>query len=449
MAQPTAVFKDQAAAVSWTAPSNNGAAITSYRASVSGDNTKFCETSTTSCDISGLTNNQSYTFVVTATNVIGTSAPSVQSAAVIPAGLPIAPTNVVAVAGDQKVTLSWAAAGTNGRAITGYTVTSNVNGVTCSVGGDVLGCEITGLTNGNSYTFTVRATNVVGDSLASVASEAAIPAGAPFAPTNVVGVGADRKVTVSWTPANNNGRAVTSYTVTSSPEGKTCQSSTTSCDVTGLSNGVDYTFTVRATNVIGQSVASAPSLASMPAGVPFAPTNLAAVAGDTKVTLSWAAAEGNGRPVTGYVVTSGVAGVGCSVGAAELGCVVTGAKNGITYTFQVAAVNIVGQSNRASVAAKPFGKPTAVTSVRVSGVASKILNLGLKGASSNGSALTGYLVRWALGTSTKYTAWKPVKINGLFGVSVWKKSSTIKVQAIAINAVGQTVSKVFTLNTPK
>lgn len=215
-----------------------------------------------------------------------------------------------------------------------------------------------------------------------------------------------------------------------------------------MTNGADYTFSVRATNAIGESVASSASAAASPAGVPFAPTNLSAVAGDGKVTLSWAAAEGNGRAITGYNVTTGVAGVGCTVGAGELGCVVT-AKNGITYTFQVAAVNSMGESNRASVAAKPFGKPSAVTSVRVSGVSAKLLNLGLKGASSNGSALTGYLVRWALGTSTKYTAWKPVKLNGLFSVSVWKKNSTIKVQAIAINAVGQTVSKVITLKTPK
>ena len=71
------------------------------------------------------------------------------------------------------------------------------------------------------------------------------------------------------------------------PGGATCTSSTTSCTITGLTNGTGYTFTVTARNAIGTSNASAPSAPVTPQGsvVPQPPTAVTGVAGDTKVTV--------------------------------------------------------------------------------------------------------------------------------------------------------------------
>jgi len=83
------------ATVSWTAPaSNGGAAITSYTATAVEDNTKSCTTgdgSTLTCTVTGLTNGTAYTFTVTATNSVGTSAASSASSAVTP--MAVAATN--------------------------------------------------------------------------------------------------------------------------------------------------------------------------------------------------------------------------------------------------------------------------------------------------------------------------------------------------------------------
>ena len=84
----TGVGGDGSVAVSWSAPSRDGASpITSYTATASGGGSHTCTAATASCVVTGLTNGTTYTFTVTATNANGTSAASSPSAAVTPAAV--------------------------------------------------------------------------------------------------------------------------------------------------------------------------------------------------------------------------------------------------------------------------------------------------------------------------------------------------------------------------
>ena len=85
----------------------------------------------------------------------------------------------------------------------------------------------------------------------------ATPGRAPSTPTRVGARNTTGGVEVAWREVQDNGGfAVTSYTVTATPGGKTCNTSGTSCIVKGLANGQRYTFRVTATNAIGTSAAS-------------------------------------------------------------------------------------------------------------------------------------------------------------------------------------------------
>ena len=179
--------------------------------------------------------------------------------------------SVSAVPGDASATVSWSAAGDGGSPITSYLVTSSPDGKTCPTT-EATTCTVSGLTNGTAYTFTVTATNTIGTSdpstpSAEVTPEAVVPPPTvPAAPVSVSAVPGDASATVSWSAAGDGGSPITSYLVTSSPEGKTCPTTeATTCTVTGLTNGTPYTFTVTATNTIGTSDPSTPSAEVTPA----------------------------------------------------------------------------------------------------------------------------------------------------------------------------------------
>jgi len=133
----------------------------------------------TSAAITGLSSNVTYQFSVLASNAQGSSALSSSSNSTQLVSVPSAPTGVQAVAGDGQASVSWTApASTGGLPLSGNTVTALANGVvfsTTAVSASATSALVSGLTNGVAYTFTVHATNSVGDSPESVPSSAVTP----------------------------------------------------------------------------------------------------------------------------------------------------------------------------------------------------------------------------------------------------------------------------------
>jgi hypothetical protein len=193
-----------------------------------------------------------------------------------PARAPGAPTGVTATAGSGSATVSWTAPSSGGP-VTSYKITPYI-GSTAQTATTITGAPpattktIGGLSAGTSYTFKVSAANPTGSSADSAASAAVTPGGAsaPGTPTGVTATSDAGKVTVAWTaPSSDGGSALTGYRITPYA-GSTAQTpvdvdaSNTTADITGLTKGTDYTFTVAAVNAAGTGTASAASATATP-----------------------------------------------------------------------------------------------------------------------------------------------------------------------------------------
>lgn len=151
----------------------------------------------------------------------------------------------------------------------------------------------------------------------------------------------DSTVVLSWAPPSNNGSPITGYTVSSSKGySKSCPSTT--CTLDGLTNDVEYTFTVTATNDVGTSDPSPVSAPARPDARPEAPAAPALVFGDKKVSVSWTTPTSHGSPVTSYTLEISPAPAYGSVqktGVTGNSMVWDGLENGVAYQIRVQANN--------------------------------------------------------------------------------------------------------------
>ncbi|MDQ1458046.1 MAG: hypothetical protein QOH28_3666 [Actinomycetota bacterium] len=362
---------DAQATVGWYSPiSTGGSPITSYHIVPYHGSTvlpawSFPATAT-SGTVGNLTNGQTYTFKVFATNAVGKGMLSVVTPAVT-IGAPSAPTALSLVPGNASATVRWtAAASANGSPITGYRVSPYKGYFSMppvDFPANATSAVIGGLTNGITYGFTVAALNARGAGMTTALSTVRV--GAPVAPTGVSAVPGPggTSVTIHFTAPNNNGSALTGYIVTPrykfKPVGsQTFPASATTVTVTGLQTTKSYTFLVAATNARGTGAQSA-STAEIVVGSPTAPTGVTATAGVRAATVHWTApASDNGSGITDYVVTPYLGAAAQSprtFNSTATTQTVTGLTTGQTYSFKVAANNPrgTGPNSGASNPVKP------------------------------------------------------------------------------------------------
>ena len=205
-----------------------------------------------------------------------------------------------------SVTLTWRApAFTAGRAIDRYWIERSDDGGQrwnriSSTGGT--SAVVENLPVGVPLRFRVAAETAAGVGAWALTNEVVLHGLLPGPPRSVVATPGDRQVTVQWQPPESDGgMPITRYTVTSS-EGETCTTATTQCTVEGLVNGVPYTFTVVATNALGDSNPTDPTAQVTPmGGLPGVVTDLRGSATGRKLWIAWTPpADDGGSPITGY-----------------------------------------------------------------------------------------------------------------------------------------------------
>ena len=219
-------------------------------------------------------------------------------------GLPTVGTPVRVTGSGTSIDVPFTAPASNGGIpINAYTAVSNPGNITGTISQSGSGTiRVNGLTPGVSYTFTVYATNPRGNSPNTSASSGVVPATVPGAPTiGTATTTGQTTATISFTAPANNGSAITSYTAVSSPGGITAtlnQSGSGTITMSGLTAGTAYTFTVYATNGLGNSSSSSAS------------NSITTQSPNPEVEYLVVAAGGSGGSAAGGSPNSGAGGAG-------------------------------------------------------------------------------------------------------------------------------------------
>ena len=320
--------------------------------------------STTRYTIPGLTNGTEYTGRVIATRTGASDGPPSAEVKGTPFTTPGAPQHLSGVPGDEQVMLTWDAPSSDGgSAILRYEYAIDDSGTWIDAGLD-LEETVPGLTNVQQYAFEVRAVNSAGPG--APARTAATPLGMPSVPESLTATGGDGEVVLEWSaPADDGGAPVTGYEYrfaagTAVPGDTPWQSAGLDLEwtVTGLTNGQQYAFEVRAVNSAGPGAPA--RTAATPLGMPSVPESLTATGGDGEVVLEWSApADDGGSPVTGYGYryAAGQAvpeDVTWRDAGTELTATVSGLENETRYAFEVRARNRVGPGETSGTTALPL-----------------------------------------------------------------------------------------------
>ena len=232
-----------------------------------------------------------------------------------------------------------------------YSTDSGTNWSDAQVTSTTLSHVVTGLTDGTSYTFKVRAVNSTGTGPASEASDGLEPAATGLAVSKV----GSTTATLTLSNYGNNNNWYYNYS------SGTCKGpvSTATKDLTGLSGNTSYTYKAYSDNSCGTQLAAAPAFLTKP-GKPTKPTATAG-AGSAKLTLS-SLVTGSGTISKWQYQqkASSDSNFGSwqnisNSRATSLSHVVSGLMDGTSYTFKVRAVNSTGTgpASDASDAATP------------------------------------------------------------------------------------------------
>jgi titin len=469
------------ATLSWTAPSTDGGSpVTGYRIerSVNAGSTWtviVADTASTSTTYSatGLTNGTLYNFRVSALNAVTIGASSL-AGSVVPAGVPVAPTSVVAAPTNGAVVLVWTRPLNNGgNEVIGYMVETSSDGGTnwttaiANTNSTVASTTVTGLTNGTTYSFRVSALNAVGSGAASIAVTST-PASVPTVPQALATTASNGQVVLAWNaPASNGGSAVTGYRIERSTDGITWNTISSGVagnthTVTGLTNGVTLMFRIAATNSIGDSAMTA-AVTAVPAATATAPQTFVGTAGDRAATLTWSAPGSNGGlPVVSYTIERSLDGGSSwtseASGVIGYGYSVSGLTNLTAYMFRVAAVTAVGRGAWATMASpitpfRPAVSPTTPTEPDAPASVTTTVESGqttiawVTPASDGGDSITGYIVERSTNGGTSWTTVTTTMATSFIATGL-SNGTTYIFRVIASNSVGNGLPSAMSVVTP-
>ncbi|MGD0811911.1 MAG: fibronectin type III domain-containing protein, partial [Acidimicrobiales bacterium] len=250
--------------LNWTAPvSDGGSPLSGYEIYQVGRPSNIFIPVQLNYTITGLKDNTSYSFRVSAVNVVGVG-PSSAAASATTATVPDRPTGLGVTPGVDEVTLNWTAPVSDGGSpLSGYEIYQRHRAANIFVPAGQLNYTVTGLKDNTSYSFRVLAVNVVGAGPSSKAASATT-ATVPGLTTGLVATPGVDEVTLNWTaPVSDGGSPLSGYEIYQ--VGRAANifiPAQTNYAIAGLEDNTSYSFRVSAVNVVGVGPSSAAASAT-------------------------------------------------------------------------------------------------------------------------------------------------------------------------------------------
>lgn len=372
---------------------------------------------------------------------------------------PNAPSITSAVRGGDGVATVNVAPAASGAAATSIKVTASPSAKTCTAKLPATSCNITGLTNGTSYTFTASASGSTGTSVASPASDALVVGRRPFKPAKFTATAVlGGEATLNWTAGANGGLPITGFQVTSATgaPGCTTDATATSCQITGLTPGTKYNWSLVAVNEAGASDAAlSNTITAVKATRPETPAVVSSErVGDGQVKVTVQTGKSNGSPITSIVVRvdalradgtfSRVATRSCSMTPPANSCTVVGLTNGSTYRFVATASNAAGTTPESAPAATIVSawKPSRPQTVNVYAIGGGSLQTTWAAPATNGGLpITGYTVTTDSGQTCTTTGLQCT----IDGLTPGKKYTVTMTASNEVGASPVTSAKIITV----
>jgi hypothetical protein len=350
-----------------------------------------------------------YTYNLTALNKKGPSTGNA-TVSIRSVSVPTPPRNLTVAGGNGNISLSWEPPEDSfGSALVRYRIYRTYDTDICVIHGSVPGHQLwfddLYLENGRDYSYHITAENMKGESAPS-RTVTTFPRTVPSAPTALTCSVEGNLIRLEWgLPEDDGGMPVLGYSVLSGPNrmDMTEVSIISSDDArTYLDpapyDGVMRFYSITCFNAVGPSEMTA-MVCTPEMGLPLPPLDLKAVPGDSSIELSWdVPSNDGGAMVLSYMVHRSM-GVGPLIMVKEvpadgpLGIYDQGLTNGMTYTYRVSAVNMIGGSMLSDpVSSVPVGLPDPPTNVTIKEGDGSIKISWNPPTDDGGSAIRGYMV---------------------------------------------------------
>lgn len=255
------------------------------------------------------------------------------------------PSGVTVGPGDASLAISFSApTNDGGSSVTDYEYSLD-NGTSWTSAGSITSpIVVGGLTNGTTYTVSLRAITLVGPGSASKGLKAT-PYTVPGAPDGVRIEPGDGSLAVHFAPpASDGGSAVTGYEYSLDGGSTWSEAGTTISPIAigGLANGTAYRVMLRAENAAGPGPAAGPVEAT-PFTFPSSPDALSAIPGDGNLEIAFQSPESDGgSSIADYEYSMDGGQSWHSTGASSSPVIIDDLTNGDSYSIALRAVNAAG-----------------------------------------------------------------------------------------------------------